>query len=797
MHQDFYLITFPLQRLISQSTMNWSAQDCHMVTLNSSIEESLLHDGLKNIQASGFFGFIFDAMEAGGIVVLVTLICLCSTKWKKSRAKTTKKTKKTKKTKTSISDATNPSEQKSANSDIEQPLLNNVGAFVPAVGAQSIDCAEKPECCVKYMQLFNREKKNHHWHHTLKTDTTVLQEATELRLCTGYQSVAEDLTCGDIAKLHLDTSCPDLQSLTLCLQSFAQIGEFALPQGLDELVISGSGLHCNNLILLKFHERCTRMSKLTIQYSHLFCCDGASLSFPASLRCLKLSNCGMLGKHWLSLKVCEECPRLEELDLSNNYEFSFHNSDFVQSELQKTFPTSLIYCDVTRTDLTLQCVINMNLFVQCPSLKFFQNDHMRYDPEELEDGEDEDNKVSLNPKEDVKLEAAGQILQWLFYLGMVEIVAVPVFFYMGLNYSHFAALNVNIGLYVLVCIGKVHILHLSKKMVPEETVWRRMKIGSRKTPVPAVLVTFFTSIPGFTETMQLGFATGIAARSWDGVSQCWYALPWRTSMLSFMASTSLPHVLKYLLFFGYAIHVMGFFYNIIEAFGSLKRRYINAQSITTASNICNLLVVSFIFTCESDTPKPVKVMSKQERREHLQMERAKEQACLARFIIKTVLGTFLRLWFKVSLLAIAERTQNQTMIAATRLAVGAGLLHTAQALSQFIPKAEKKKVHGQSLVAWMTDKIKDTMKKCSTSRRRLGWFLCFIEQVGTMMFTMMAWLLLVLVPMMVLMPGWGSVVRLVGIYACPSTFFNFTPRPGCVPPQQQCVCGVDGDGFNA
>lgn len=401
----------------------------------------------------------------------------------------------------------------------------------------------------------------------------------------------------------------------------------------------------------------------------------------------------------------------------------------------------------------------------------------------------------------------------IFGFGIFEFLSMPLFLYMGYNELTSLGTKFVYLVYVVVVLATYREVYWLSRI--DQRAWRasrrlwssKWKLpGNIETPVPLFVKEFITSIPQYTDNMVLSLAIGDISRQWNQQLESWWIFTWRTVPLAGAIARvlSLPTVLFCLMFVSLMLQMHSWLTGLAKrqnataaqvanlsvlalidvaymeevphanrvgadldggddvtkraADGSLtvlERAHIAALVVRCDASVarCQNAIKNLVnnlgraneaddFSDEVPASDYTRLPTDQEQR--LSIIQAKLAASRRRFLVKVITGCSPRLWFKASMEILLVKTGNNAwkMMA---VSIATSLVHVAFGAEPYLGN--------------LWEHTRDNRAK-------------FWRE-----------LLLILI---CIFPVWGSMIRLAGLWTCPSGIFAFTVL-GCV--------SADSEGF--
>lgn len=337
-----------------------------------------------------------------------------------------------------------------------------------------------------------------------------------------------------------------------------------------------------------------------------------------------------------------------------------------------------------------------------------------------------------------------KVKQQMKVLSYISIFSIPGFIWMGLQSEHAAHAGKILVylLYTVVFAFTVSIAYDFRRHCGnlEDAMWSRLLAKPFRMPViktslgfPASCCTALTAIPAYTDALVLSLAIGETQHLWSSTK----SLPtlWTTSwaqlpvLCHIMPLISLPCMLMALMFIDQAAHLASFTHDLKgESYADLA----------SAASISGFLFLSDLLNCQLSTLQG-------------NISKGKMLAARHRFFNKVVLGTGLRLWFKVSLLVLLKEAEGAALSLATETTLVQAILTSfMHAITGTMP-------------------VISMMFGCRTPDQNE---LCFNYGPAVVPGGFLGVMLLIF-------PVWGSLVRFIGAYECESHNFAFS-NFGCM-----------------
>jgi hypothetical protein len=276
----------------------------------------------------------------------------------------------------------------------------------------------------------------------------------------------------------------------------------------------------------------------------------------------------------------------------------------------------------------------------------------------------------------------------------------------------------------------------------EDAMWSRLMGKQLLIPVvkvwlgiPAACCTALTAVPAYTDPLVLCLAIGETQRLWSKTrsmqslwTNSWAQVPVLRHIVPWF---SLPSVLTMLMMLDQIAHLLSF---------TMDLKGESYAELASAASISSFLFLNDLFNCQVVRPGGI-------------ISEGKMLAARHRFFNKVVLGTGLRLWFKVSLLVLLKEADVLTGLLTDPtertlvLAILTSFAHAASATSPIMGMMFGRRTPGSSPETF---------------------------NYGPLVIPGGCLGLLV-----ILFPVWGSVARFLGAYLCKSHNFAFSGR-GCV-----------------
>lgn len=274
-------------------------------------------------------------------------------------------------------------------------------------------------------------------------------------------------------------------------------------------------------------------------------------------------------------------------------------------------------------------------------------------------------------------------------LGTVELIGVPFFFVLGRNQAEFTSQVLLLFMYCGVTVGKCFAVRLLSEYeahnVQEavtQAIWAPETVPCLGTKLcwPKGATLLITTIPTYCETLVTAFALGIAGATWNEQQQDVWALSWTATpfgLLSFVGQFTLPSVLGVIVAIGFMMHVVSFVVGLERSRGAASLNSLEAVLMNASANIAGLMLVFTVI-------KTAQQLGAHEFGGTSGGEDALYPA-LGRVLVKFILGTQLRLYFKISMAGILLRTgANSKIVNAALSAVMLSFLHTLQLIYQIV-----------------------------------------------------------------------------------------------------------------